>query len=426
MKVTLGTIVIALMCFGTGAPGHAETKFVKRGTLVTVNDAIQKALRDDASVKRAEARLLKEKELYEAVKSRAFPKLTTDLYAAGVTQQDRGVIFWASEIRLPLFEGGRWFHEKRKKSLEVSAAKLSLEAARNSVSYEIKAIYVSLLRERESTMLAQTWEKEAGKLYLAMKALLEKELVSRVDLYRWETVYRCAQAELVKHKTAMDYGESLLRDLTGIPESERIELEGLNQTVSSDLDFTDLFRGMKTCNPLYEIVRLRAKAKEEEIKILRAGRFPRLAVRARFNLARDSYIDQNRFELGVVSSWNIFDFGLSHEIKAKRAEAEETREEGRVETSKLEDDFWKIESRLEIARAKIDAARALVREKKEAYASGKTRLIAAEKSEAEVFDSFVALTQAEMAGIESVAEYRLLRARLEMLAGSGVSGVAKN
>lgn len=420
-------IIISLIFIANIRPSFAEPELVHHGTLIKIEDVIKSSIQDDVRVKSAEARLKKEEELYQAVKRSVLPHATADLYSALASGDKRGIIFWKPEIRFPIFEGGKWKHEKAKKSYELSGEKLNLEMVRQDVAYQSKAIYIGVLREKENTRLAQEWVKEAEKLYVSMKALLEKGLINQEASYRWEAAFRSAQQELVKHKEAMDYGEALLREITMLSDRERIEPEILSDLAKGQFEFQNSLSEMKNRNPLYEIIKLRAKAKEEEIKILRSERFPKLGFSTRFNLARDSFIDQNRFEIGVVSSWNIWDFGvLSHEIKAKEAETEEMRYEGDVQTNELEHELRKIVADLKVGWAKISASQSLLREKKETYSNDKTRLIAAERSESQLFDSFVAFTQAQMMVVEAFSEYRLLQAHFEKLIGSEVSVSGKN
>lgn len=416
-RVLTGALLIPLLLLG-GSSGLAEGDFVSGGTLLTLDESLKRALKDEAQVKRAEARLEREEALLRAVKRKLFPKLDTHLYGAAVTQDRRGIIFWTSEIRLPLFEGGRWIHEKWKQELEVQEEGLHLEEARRDVAYQVKAIYTALLKEKELVRLSQEWVRESEKLYFTRKEIYEKELITREDLFRWEALYKAAQQELLKHKEAMDYGEALMRELAGTREEERIELEPLGDVKGDEPDFGTVIQEIREGNPLYEITRLRVRQKEEEKKILRSERFPKLGLSTRFNLARDTFVDQNRFEIGIVGSWNLWDFGvLGNELKAKEAEIKEATHEGRIETETLEHEARKLLGDLKVAWGKTEAVKSLLREKKEAYQNEKTRVIAGERGEAEIFDSFVTLTQIQMAVVEAMTEYRLLQAKLEKIVG---------
>lgn len=419
-KVLRGALVPLLLL--STSLGFAEGDFVSGGAPLSLDQSLERALKDDAQVKRAEARLEKEEALLRAVKRKVFPKFDTRLYTAAIIQDRRGIIFWTSEIRLPLFEGGKWIHEKRKKDLEVQEERFHLEEARREVAYQVKAIYIGLLKEKELTRLSQEWVRESEKLYFTRRALYEKELITREDLFRWEALYKRAQQELLAHKEAMDYGQALITELAGMGEGERIELEPLGEVSLDESNFSQLVEEIRKENPLYEITRLRVKQKEEEKKVLRSERFPKLGLSTRFNLARDSFVDQNRFEFGVVGSWNLWDFGvLGSEIKAKEAEIKEAVAEGDIETRSLEHEARKLLGDLKVASGKMGAVKSLLNEKKEAYQSEKTRLITGERGEAEIFDSFVTLTQMQMAAIEAMTEYRLLRAGLEKIVGERMS-----
>lgn len=407
-------IAVAVLVFAHA--GFAEAESMGQGTLLGLTESLEKALKDSSRVKQAEARLEKEKALLSAVKRSFFPKLSTEIYTAFATGDSRGIIFWTSEIRLPVFDGGKLIHERRKKDLEVREKELCLEETKRDVAYEVKVIYIGLVKERELTRLAQECEKEARRFYRAMKALSEKELLARRELFRWETLFRSAQHELIKHKEAMDYGETLISGLVGIERNERIELEPICDIGFQDKGYRILPDEMERKNPLYELVKLRIKEKEEEKKVLSSERFPKLGLAARYNVAKDSFVDHARFEGGLVGSWNIWDFGvLGSEIKAKEAEIKEMIEEGKIKTRELENEAMKLTGDLKVARSKISSLKTLLKERKEAYSNEKTKFIVGENGELDVFNSLVGLVQAKMSLIEAFADYRLIRARIERI-----------
>lgn len=422
MKTVRLTALVMFCCIVCPLRGHAEaSSLIRGGTLLSLEETLGRALKDSAQVRRAEARLEKEEALLRAAKRRFFPKIGTDLYTAATSEDHRGILFWKNEMRLPIFEGGRLIHEKRKKDLQVQEGRLRLKETRETVSYEVKAIYITLLKEKELTRLAQEWVSESGKLYQTMKFLYEQEIITREELFRWEALSGASQHELLKHKEALDYAEVLIAELTGVKEGERIELEPLGEVRFQRRVFRALLSELRNNNPVYEIVNTRVREKEEEKKALRSERFPKLGLSTRFNRAKDSFVDQNRFELGVVGSWNIWDFGvLGNEIAAKDAEIKEMTEEGRIETTALEHEARKILGDLKVAWAKIQSMKSLLKEKKESYQNQKTRLIAGDKGKAEIFDSFVSLTQIQMGVVEALSDYRLLQARLERIIGKGL------
>ena len=125
-------------------------------------------------------------------------------------------------------------------------------------------------------------------------------------------------------------------------------------------------------------------------------------------------MDQDRFEAGVVGSWNVWDFGvLGNKIKAKEAEREEVFEDGRVKTKELEDKLKRLILDLKVSLSRIGVAKSLFNEKREVYQNEKTRFIAQDKGELEIHDSFVNVIKAEMEVIDVLSDYRLLKARLE-------------
>ena len=389
--------------------------------LLTLSDCIKSALQDDAHIKRAQARLEREEALLRAVKLSAFPKFKTELYTAGVSQDPHGIIFWTSELGLPLFEGGKWIHEKKMKSLSVEEEKLHLEEIRREVAYQIKLIYIALVREKELTRLTEEWAEESLRLHLAMKALYQKELITREEFYASETLFKMSQHEFMKHKEALDYADAVIREISDMKETESLELKTLTEVSMKELKPETLLNQMRKQNTLYEIARLRVKEKEEAKKVLRSDRFPKISLTNRYHVSRDSFLDQNRFELGALASWNIWDFGeLGAKLKAKDLEIKEAVFENEIQINALENEFRKLVSELKVANGKIEFAKSIMKEKKEHYQNQKTRFITDEVSENEVFDSFVTMTQSEINVSQALTDYWILWATLEHILGKEV------
>ena len=118
MNKVLVPILFVIATLNPSFSCFADSDFDQSGVLLKLEEVIKSSLRDNFSVKRAEARLKKEEELYLALKRSIFPKLTTDLYTAAVTEANKGVIFSTTEIRLPIFEGGRRLLKKERSPLK--------------------------------------------------------------------------------------------------------------------------------------------------------------------------------------------------------------------------------------------------------------------------------------------------------------------
>lgn len=403
---------------------RADGGFQAQGIKVNFDSVIERVLLDHAQIRRARARLEREEALLRAVKRGFFPKLQTEIFAAGTSEaSSRGVLFWTFGLRVPIFEGGRRIHEVKKQSLRVLEEKEHSRQEERELIYQIKTIYINTLKEMELVRLAQGWVREADRYWKTMKVLHDNELMGEEEFLKSVSLRQAARLELLKHKEAMDYGESLLSELMGLGPGERLRLEAFETIPHENYPLKTGLEKMRKEHPLYEILDLKIKELGQEKKMLGSDRFPKLSLVTRFNAAQDNYLDQNRFEFGIMGTWNIWDFGvLGSQMKAKEAEVKEAQAEKELEIHKLEHDLRKLISARRVSLRKIKMTKSLREEKLKEYENQKTRFIVGEKSGFEILDSFAMLTKVQMEFVSAISDYRLIQAEIQKMTGGGIRG----
>lgn len=408
-------VYILLLLTGLTASGWSD-ELPLEGKLITLDSALAQVLNDHVKVKLTQAKIEKEAALLRVAQMGALPKLSTEYSAALATQDGPGIGFWTTEIKLPLFQGGRRIHEVRKGRFGVEKEKLSADAMRRNVAFEVRTIYISLVRERELLALTSEWLEESRKLARIMLELYEKKLAKEEELLQVRRLFREARFEHVKHKESLDYFEALLLQLLNVGNSDRIEIEPLKAISRTKIDPTTFLPAFRGEHPLYRVNDLERLQAVEDKSILASERFPKISLTSRFRVARDSYLDQNRFEVGVVGSWDIWDFGvLGERLKAKEAEVKEREAAGQLEILELEREARGLISEVNASWEQVKLAEALFKEKKLRYQNERTRLIAEESNKIKLFDAFLELVRSRINLVNVVSESRILQARLASL-----------
>ncbi len=406
-------LLLITFLFGNTVSVFPEEGLLSEGRLITLEDALKRAFLQSDQVKLAQTKIEKEEAFREYARKAGYPLLKTSLSASVVTEKRPGVIYWTNEVSLPLVDGGKRKSQIKLHTLKKDEYKLGLASEKASLRYQTKEVYIRVLSEKELILLSEEWVRESKKLYQSFKTLYAKELATRKEFYHAEALYKSARYELLKHKEALDYGLSLLRDLLSLNEYEQIELEPLGEIKRAEFVGSEFLK-----NPVYEAMRLRVKEKVEESKGVRSNLLPQIALSNRYRIAKDSFLDQNRFEFGVEGAWNVWDFGATRELlKAKELERKETELEGKLKTREFEEKVRELIFRLRTTWAKIESEKANLREKKELYENNKTRLIANELGRLQVFDSYLEYVKARAECIVFEANYRLTEAKLFELKG---------
>lgn len=402
--------LLIMLLLGNAASAFPE-EGLPAGKLLTLDEAFERVLNDNEGIRLLQIRLEKEQALLKHAKKFCWPYVRTSAYGAAVTQKDSGVLFWTNEIVFPVFDGWKARSEAQIHSVKKEQVKLEISNERERVQFEVRTLFIQTITEKEMTLLAQEWLKESERIYRSFKALHEKELITKREVYRAEALYKSAQYELVSHKKTMDYGVDLLRDLLKLPDDFRIDLEPLQDLKRFKPDLSQYSE-----NPIYQEVKLRAQEKRLEEKRERSSLYPQISVLNRYKVAKDSFLDQNRYEFGVEGVWNIWDFGRTRDlVQAKRLEVEEAELQGEIEIKQFERQIKAMSVQLEVARKKIQADKAAEREKKEVYENEKTKMIVNEASRLQVFEAYQDYLKSRIYFIQGVANFRILEAKLEAL-----------
>lgn len=414
MGIGLGLVMMAALSQHTvkAAPPDALAPD-QFGSLLTLDEALARALQSDAEVKRALARLHKEESLYKGSLAEFFPKLGGEAFSAFATGDKHFVNYVEAGLEQPIFQGGKILAQRKKRKTIVESERMKLEEAKLDLELAVRVLYAEVLREKELTRTCQGEVRELSLEYERVKKLVDREILQRHEFFRIETLLQGAKHALVKHKETYDYLVTVLKETVGISEGESLELEPLRDFPELEGDVLSYLNTARQNDPVYKLKDLRVQEKQFEKRELQADRFPYLALSAKWNRFDDVFVDTNRVMLGVVGKWNIWDFGrLGSKIKAKSHEIEETKWEGELQVRQYEREIREVFHQSRAVREKIRLTEALIRERQEIYKNEKTRLIAGEKGTGELIDSFIALEEAKMGNLEAVTEYRLLLARL--------------
>lgn len=414
----LGAVLVGtVLCLASAqAQASEELGASGYGTLVTLDDAVMRALKTEAEVKRAFSRLSKEQALYKGSLSEFLPKLSAEFFGAVSTGEKKTVSYLDAGVEQPLFKGGKILAGKRKQKVRVEGEETKLEEVKLDVELGIRILYAEVLLEKESTRIAQGQVKELQTEHERVKRLTDKEVLPLYELFRLESMLQRSKHALVKHKETYDFLLGVLMDAVNLVEGEALSLDPLT-------DYSELEEGVEAYletarrhDPVYRIWDLKTKEKQFEKRELQADRFPEINLTARWNRNDDVFVDTNRAMVGAEVKWDIWDFGrLGSKINAKSHEIEETKWEGEIKVREHEKAIKKLFHEGRALREKIRLADALVRERQEIYKNEKTRLIAGELGAGELIDSFIALEEAKIGRLQAITDYRVLTARLDRL-----------
>lgn len=388
------------------------------GTLLSIQEAVERALESQAEVRAAAARLKKEEALYRESVAGFFPKLGAEIFQAVATGEKTNITRAEAGIEQPLYEGGKILAGKRKHRTRLQSEELKLIETKLDTELGIRVLYAAVLKERELTRIAQNRVKELSENHERIQKLAAGETFTRHELFRVETLLQEAKHSLVKHKETCDFLFERLREIAGIGDGESLDLEPLTDVPALEESVSLYLDAAREHDPVYRLGNLKVLEKSFEKRELQAERFPHISLAVKWDRSRDVFEDTNRMMAGIQGTWNIWDFGrLGGRIAAKTHEIEETRWKAEAEIRDHESKIRELFHEARAAFEKIRLSEALVRERRELLKNGKSRVIAGEQCAAELTDTFLALEDARSVQIEAESDYRVLLVRLDRMTG---------
>ncbi len=409
-------LVILLALFPPFA--SADGGFEAKGIQIGLDTLISRIMNDHSEIERARYRIEKEEALFRSAKGSLLPQVTVDTLAGSeFIPGEKSGFFGEAGLRFSLFEGGRHIHEKKKQALKVEESKfLKLEDEMETI-YQIKALYLNTLRQAELLKLAQEWVRETGQHYRILRILRDKDLVLEAELLRGASQFEESQLKLIQHKEAYDYGLSLLCELLKMTPNERLMLEPVGETYNREFSENAYIEQLRKSHPMYQILPLKVSELESEKKILFSERLPEISFVSRFQSSRVDF-DQNRYELGLQGSWNIWDWGVtSNQIKAKAAEINELKTENKMKLKQLEEEVKKKMSDYKIEKMNLNYLKTYLKEIKKKYEGEKTKFLAGRNSSFDVIESFIQLKKAQMEWIDGLFDMKITLAQIETIGG---------
>lgn len=410
-------LAIGMAVFLGGMTAYAGTTEVSSqdfGRLISIDDAISRTVNSHARVKEAMARLEKEKSLYRESRAEFFPKLGTEIFAAGATGQKSTVSYFQTTLEQPLFQGGKLFYGKKKQKVRVEAEEIRLQQGKQDLAFEIRLIYARALNEKEMLRFSQNEVREISRSRACVNALYENMLVSAGEVNRMNSMFASAKEKTVKHKENYDYLMSVLKQVMDINDSETIQLQTVSELPAIEDSVTEYLDAYRKTNAVYKLTELAMKEKEFEKKIIQADRYPQISLAVKWDVYNDTFVDNNRAMAGIIGKWDIWDFGRTgSKISAKTHEIEEVKWASRAKILEGEQEIYRLFHEARAIKEKIQMFDVQIVELQEYYKNEKVRLIAGQKADAEILESFLSLENMRISQIEAITDYRAILYKLQ-------------
>jgi outer membrane protein len=301
------------------------------------------------------------------------------------------------EAGLPLFTGGKITNAIAAASAGQKAAEAMSNDTEAAVILETSQLYLGALLAKDVLKL----NEQALESYLRhledARTAYRMGVVANYDVIRAEAAVADQEKRLTEAHNRCELIEAALRTALDLPESERLEIQGMLFEPSLSKSLAEMQTMARQNNPALAALRKKVEALERAVRMEKGDYLPQiLAVAGKETItSKLSQTDPNWFA-GVQATWTLWDGGARRaRVSARASEAEQARIEQRHAEEQI---LLAIRSALLEVQAQKSAlvsahkAAALARE---SLSLATQRFTAGAGASLEALDANVALTAAE-------------------------------
>lgn len=246
-------------------------------------------------------------------------------------------------INETLFDGGIWWNQIHKASIDRDASNMDLISARQTLIRDIEQAYLNLLKNQKLYDVYKVAVQRSQEQLDRTQKMYEIGSKAKLDVYQAKVNLGNDKINMLTQKNTVSASRRDLNIVLGRTPSEPIEVEAIDETIEPLPALDDLIRMALENQPLVQKNKMAIKSREISTDMSRGILYPRLSAyynydrfNEKFNKIYSNFNQNYSSTYGLTLSLNIFN-GLSDYTniqKSKIAEAN-TRENATAYERKL-------------------------------------------------------------------------------------------
>ena len=440
-------IRIVIVCLGAVGIGMAPGHVCAQPSLdLTVKDTVELALENNRALKISQSQMDARKAGIGEVRSGFFPQMKgnaayTRLDVAPyislgekspfpmppgtpskITIGDDDLYDLGVSVEQPLFTGFALTksYEMAKSSWE--ASKSDHETAENDLVYMTKAAYFSLLKARETVVIAKQSVELMESHVTDLKNMVEVGMLAENDLLKAQVQLSETKLMLISSNNAARLIKRRFCTILGIPLTTDIELKTPLEYIDRDYDLDTVAEQAIGNRPEIRSMSNMIKMADNNVSVARSQWYPQLMAVYNWSYKRPNREYEQEFysqwTAGLVAQVNIFDWGGIHyrvsQAKLHKRQAEESvRQLADAVVLEVNQAYLTLEE----ARERIRVSEVNVHQAEENYRVTHKKFSQGLVTNTELLDANTALTRARIAKTNSLSDYMTALALLEKTIG---------
>ncbi len=303
--------------------------------------------------------------------------------------------------------------------LNVESSRRDLDSNLNTVANTIKSTYYGVLKARRSRDVNLEVADQYTKHLKITRLFFQAGKKPKYDVTKAELDLSNAELNLINAKNDLKIAWVNLNNAMGIDSDAEYAIQDNLAFEAYEIGYEEALRGAYRRRPDLKSLEAQRDSAEKSVARVKQEYYPQFNGNAQYNFAGSDYPLGQGWYAGITMSVNLFD-GLLTTNKVAEAQANKQSIDSRINALRLQIMLDVKQAWLGLVKAKqtIDTTSIQIRQSSENLEITNLRYNAGLATPLEVTDATVTYSQAKIANINALFDYKVARANMEKAIGS--------
>ena len=309
------------------------------------------------------------------------------------------------------------------RKLENEQYKIMLTSTINEVIRDVKVAYYNVLYVYEQKLVAEEMVKRYDLFYQQAKAYYTAGVKPKIDLTIAEVNLSNSKLSLIEAENAVDIAMAKLNNAMGLPYMNKYNIQDKLRYNPCDVTLEQSVEVAKNSRPDYQLAIVKIETARQNLQLTKKAWAPQLLVEGQYQVGGRSFTSNYGYNFGAYLNFpTINGMLIKNEIKEARSlHSREIANSLNTQNNiylEIQNAYYMLREK----KNKIPVATLGVKQSRENYELSFGRYKAGVGSPIELKEAQVQLQDAELKYYNTLYEYNVARANLEMAIGRNIVG----
>ena len=427
MKRLLLFLVCFGACFGSILPAAGAEELVRKGEMLDLQRCIAIAMERHPGIQAGAGTLRAGESRIGQARSGYYPQLygsadysRTEPMTSATMSAGQAYDSYSSSVSLSqnLYDFGKTATQVKIQEFNRDSSRSDLDNIRTQVSFRVKQAYFGLLQAGRNRDVSREMVGQFQQHLDQAGAFFEVGTKPKFDVTKAEVDLSNAKLNLIKAENAFRLARVALNNAMGLPEAPDYEVADQLSSQRVAIDLNETLRKAYDRRPDLKAIAVKKQSLEQSIELARKGYYPSVTGNAGYGWGGGSFPLDQGWSVGAQLNVTLFSgFSTKYQVAEAQANLEVLAANEALLRQTIDQDVKQAWLNLQEAADRGVAAELIVRQAAENLELANGRYTSGVGSPIEVTDALVAASNAKMAQISALYDYKLAQSSLEKAAG---------